>query len=60
MFTPCHPSPQMFTGFGVQNPTNSVTFLPNVHSVNQPALARAALPSGDPKTYGAQEVDSNI
>ncbi|KAJ6538295.1 ABC transporter type 1, transmembrane domain-containing protein [Mycena sp. CBHHK59/15] len=53
MFTPCHPSPQMFTGFGVQNPTDSVTFLPNVHSVNQPALARAALPNGDPKTYGA-------
>ena len=39
MFTPCHPSPKMFTGFGVQTPADDVTFRPKC-SFRHPGSAR--------------------
>jgi len=69
-FTGCHPSPQLFTGYGVQTSTEPVTGLEIVHSANQPAHSRAMphglslraqeLAKGHPKMHGAQQEVKNL
>ncbi|KAJ7187667.1 hypothetical protein GGX14DRAFT_408991 [Mycena pura] len=43
LFTACHPSPQKFTGFGLQNPTDHVTDFQKFIWRNQHANTRAVL-----------------